>query len=113
MWLDLFHHFYAGFTAGSICMSYAGESYQWFGKETMGYPILISIAGILLYALAKVKVYDELFRQLRLESMQLTIFIIYLFRRDFEVDPSYLLNLQIIGFLLIYWVKKNAFAVYQ
>lgn len=74
----------------------------------------VSIAGLLIYVLAKQKREDELMQKLRYESAFLVmvitlaiILLIYGFKSDFTVDPSVLLSLQMIGYLIIRAIKRN------
>lgn len=74
----------------------------------------VSIAGLLIYVLAKQKREDELMQKLRYESaflvMVITLAIILLtygFKSDFTIDPSGLLSLQMIGYLITRAIKRK------
>nr|WP_321358687.1 hypothetical protein [uncultured Draconibacterium sp.] len=73
-----------------------------------------SILGLLIYVLAKQKREDELMQKLRYQSafivMVITlaiILLIYGFKSDFSINPSVLLSLQMIGYLIIRAIKRN------
>jgi len=75
---------------------------------------ILGLVGLLIYALSKDKIFDEFLLKLRLESVQITFFISLLvvmlavvFQMKWKIDASYLLYFQMIGFLVIYNIKKR------
>lgn len=87
---------------------------QLLSKQTAHILEIIAIAGIVIYAFSKEKVYDELLQRLRLEAIKLTfvasmavIILAYIFFPDFRINPSYLINLQVFCFIGIYYCKKE------
>lgn len=83
---------------------------QYLNKKFIDF---IGFAGILIYALAKDKVFDEYMIKLRLESMYLIFFgtMLYilfriLFYSDWQMSAGYLFEVQIIAFLLLNKVRK-------
>lgn len=99
----------AGFTDG-----FYREEHQLLSKQTMHLLDIIGIVGLAVYALSKEKVYDELLQRLRLEAIKLTfiaslaiIALGYGVFPDFKVEPSYLINLQVLCFIGVYSFKKN------
>ena len=75
---------------------------------------IISYAGLLMYALSKDKVFDELMIKLRLESLYLVFFgtLVFIFIRiliggDWEMSASYLFEAQVIFYLVINKIRKS------
>lgn len=73
-----------------------------------------SMAGLLIYVLAKQKREDELMQKLRYESAFLVmvstlsiILILYAFNSDLKVDPSSLLSLQMIAYLIVRALRRK------
>ncbi|RIJ49484.1 hypothetical protein D1614_08065 [Maribellus luteus] len=74
----------------------------------------LSMAGLLIYVLSKNKREDEFMQKLRYESaflvmvLSLTVILIfYGFNPDFKLDPSTLLSLQMIAYLIIRALKRK------
>lgn len=85
-----------------------------FPEEVSHIADFVSIFGLLIYVLAKQKREDELMQKLRYESaflvMVLTlaiILIVYGFNSDLKVDPSALLSLQMIAYLIVRALKRK------
>ncbi|RNI29945.1 hypothetical protein EFA69_10485 [Rufibacter immobilis] len=84
-------------------------------SQTLWILEIIAILGIVLYAMAKDRIHDELLQWLRMEAIEITFFLTvvivsigYFFSHGFRIHPSYLINLQLIVFLIIYYVKKQS-----
>ncbi|WKV10951.1 hypothetical protein [Marivirga harenae] len=74
---------------------------------------IIGFTGVLIYALAKDKVFDEYMIKLRLESMYIVFFgtLIYILLRiflssDWQMSASFLFEAQVLVFLLVNKVRK-------
>ena len=85
-----------------------------FPEEVSHIADFVSIFGLLIYVLSKQKREDELMQKLRFESaflvMVLTlavILILYGFNSDLKVDPSTLLSLQMIAYLIVRALKRQ------
>ncbi|MTI29908.1 hypothetical protein [Xanthovirga aplysinae] len=88
-----------------------------FGNELSGSPF-IGIMGLFCYALAKDKVHDEYFQRLRLESVIWTfalsvflVMVLYLINPNLKIEAALLVELEVTGFLLIYFFKKRTYSV--
>lgn len=74
---------------------------------------VLSLLGLVIYALSKDKVFDELLQKLRLEALRLTfllsvifILIVQLLNEGLVLSGQFLMALQVIIFLFIYKIKK-------
>lgn len=81
------------------------------------YSDLISIAGLFVFIISKDKVFDEFLLKLRYESIQITflvslfvIMLVILLKKNWSIDASYVLEMQMIGFLIIYKVRKSFYS---
>lgn len=75
---------------------------------------LITYLAILIYALAKDKVFDEFMVQIRLGSMYIVFFLTLIFivfglliNDEWKISPSYIFEGQIILFLVINKIRKQ------
>ena len=90
--------------------------------QTLGIPLIffshifeiLKLSGILLYALAKDKVFDEFMVKIRLESMYIVFFItlVFIFIRfiidqNWHMSASYLLEAQVVLFLVLNKIRKQ------
>jgi hypothetical protein len=74
----------------------------------------VILMGLLVYILAKNKTEDEFAQKLRYESafivLVLTIialFVVYIINPDVRMSPAYILLLQMLGYLLIRYIKRG------
>ncbi len=75
---------------------------------------LTTYLSILMYALAKDKIFDEFMLQIRLETMYIVFFvtlivlvIILLINEEWKMSPSYFFEAQIVLFLVINKIRKQ------
>ena len=75
---------------------------------------VLALLSVLLFALSREKVFDEFLLLIRINSMQIVfwgtlIFILLrkIFLKDWELPASYLFTIQVLGFLLVYYVSKS------
>jgi hypothetical protein len=108
--------FYAGFTAGYSESKFTSNNVD-FLPNFRSYEIIeiIAYSGLLMYAFARDKVFDEFIYKIRLESVYLVFFgsLFFILGRkviqgDWEISASYLFESQIILYLLINKVRKSA-----
>jgi|AntRauTorckE6833_2_1112554.scaffolds.fasta_scaffold126343_1 hypothetical protein len=107
--------FYAGFTAG-----YSGvEGREFYYSKllpdfiSLEFVEIIAYSGLLLYAFARDKVFDEFIYKIRLESIYLVFFgslLFILIRKviegDWEMSASYFFEVQIVIYLVINKFRK-------
>ncbi|WP_299989229.1 hypothetical protein [uncultured Pontibacter sp.] len=93
---------------------WTGQEYHFFEKQYVHMLDIVGMLGIALYAFAKDKVHDELLHSLKLESVKLIfmaslmiVFLVYMIFPNYRIHPSYLVNLQIIGVIVLYYYKKS------
>ena len=74
----------------------------------------ITLLALLLYILSKNKIEAEFAQKMRYESAFsvlvltiVTILIIYIFNREFEINPSIFLTLQMVAYLLFRSIKRG------
>ncbi|ADR23737.1 hypothetical protein MATR_24070 [Marivirga tractuosa] len=107
--------FYAGFTDG-----YSGKPPgstdidflpNFISQEVLE---IIAYCGLLMYAFARDKIFDEFIYKIRLESVYLVFFgsLIFILGRkviqgDWEMSASYLFEAQILLYLLINKIRKS------
>ena len=96
------------------------------GEEIMANPLpiseqvqyitsILSLVGIIIYALSKEKIEDEFIKVLRWESLSTAFLIttgivlvnVILKGRNDVIDADFLLEIQLILFLLIFYFKKR------
>ncbi|HLR26348.1 MAG TPA: hypothetical protein VK112_10815 [Fodinibius sp.] len=100
-----------------------GETYQIEGSTFLGVQVfsdpfirlftILSIIGLIIYALSRDKVFDEFLLKLRMEAMHLTFFLslliisaLLLFGIKSEMSALYVIELQVLIFLVAKKVKK-------
>lgn len=108
--------FYAGFTAGYSGRP-PGSTDIDFLPSFLSQEIIeiIAYSGLLLYAFARDKVFDEFIYKIRLESVYMIFFgsLFFILGRkiiqdDWDMSASYLFEAQIIFYLLINKIRKSA-----
>jgi len=74
---------------------------------------ILSVLGLIIYALSKDKVFDEFLLQLRLESIHLSffvsvliIFVMLFFEPNSEISALFVVELQVLIFLITNKIKK-------
>lgn len=70
--------------------------------------------GLLLYIVSKNKREDEFVQKMRYESAFIVflvtlvvVFLIHIFKRDYTISPSALLELQLVLYLILRWVRRG------
>ncbi|WP_147383157.1 hypothetical protein [Pontibacter oryzae] len=94
---------------------YTYETYALLSKHTIYLLDILGILGLAVYALSQDRVYDELLQRLRLEAIKTTfvvsmavVILSYIIFPDFKIHPSYLINLQVLCYSLLYYIRKNS-----
>jgi len=108
--------FYAGFTAGYSGRPNGSTNIDFLPKLISQEVLeIIAYSGLLLYAFARDKVFDEFIYKIRLETVYLIFFgsLFFILGRkiiqgDWEMSASYLFEAQIILYLLINKIRKSA-----
>jgi hypothetical protein len=104
----------SGLPEGDENMPHVISSY--FGDTLMHLFNVLTIVGMIIYMLSREKIEDDYISKLRLDSFQLAILIFlitsiltYAFIRDFELSLDYFINIFILLYLIIFFIKKRIY----
>lgn len=85
-----------------------------YGEDTMRFLCALGLFGMLIYLMSREKVEDEFIRQLRLQSFQLSSFLLvlvgivfYAFKGDWLLGLSSYIELFFLSYFIIFFVKKR------
>ena len=121
--LTVWPNFISGFIEGYNQSANSGEMSQPAEQTFLGITVfsegffelfsILSVVGLIIYALSKDKVFDEFLMKLRMEAMHLTFFLsvvlvlaLLLFDLKSSISALYLIELQVLIFLIANKVKK-------